>query len=225
MVPNAMGGGQASEAPKASKRPPASERPRSTGGREPSKVKGSVLAAFVEWYETRPGGRARMNAIHDKMSPADRLLVDPRAPSFGLLASEWYPSSLVHTILDGVSAGLDRVGQRALAREGCEVVVPKLVRGMYRVVFAGVATPTLYARFVPRLWKQLHTSGERSMTVTGSTAESVVTKWDGHHPMLCDVTLETMRELFVLMLKQEVVATRLSCVSEGASECRSALRW
>ena len=188
-------------------------------------VKGSALAAFVEWYGLRPGGRARFDAIHARLSPADAARVKRDAPAFGLIASEWYPSSLVHAILDGVCEGLARAEQRALAREGCEAVVPKMVRGMYRVAFAGVATPALYARFVPRLWHQLHSTGERRMTVTGVSAESEVTRWAGHHPMLCDVVLETMRELFVIMLKRDVVAERISCVADGAPACRSAMRW
>lgn len=166
-----------------------------------------------------------MKRIGESLSPEDLALVDVTAPGLGLLASQWYPSTLVHVILDGVAAGLTRDEQRLLAHEACHAVVPKLVRGMYRVMFDGIATPTLYARFVPRLWTQLHTTGSRTMQVSGATADSVVSNWEGHHPLLCDVVIETMGELFRLMVHRPVTVERLECVSEGGSVCRSTLRW
>ena len=190
-----------------------------------SSIKGSVVHEFLRWFERQPDGAATLKRIGASLSPEDRALVDVTAPGLGLLASQWYPSTLVNVILDGVALGLTRVEQRALAREACRAVVPKLVRGMYRVMFDGIATPALYARFVPRLWTQLHTTGSRTMTVAGSTADSVVSNWAGHHPLLCDVVIETMGELFRLMVHRPVTVERLECVSEGGAVCRSTLRW
>jgi len=42
-------------------------------------VKGSVLVAFVEWYEGRVGGRAGLASIYAHLPPEARARLDPRA--------------------------------------------------------------------------------------------------------------------------------------------------
>lgn len=183
------------------------------------------MREFVLWYLAREGG-AIVEPLLASVAPSDRALLDKLAPALGLIASAWYPCSLVHALLDFCGRDRTRAEQRALAREGNAAVVPKMIRGTYRVLFERLATPALYARFIQPAWRQLHTTGERTMRVVREgEVDSEVSRWPCHHPMLCDLTVETMTAVFAIMLKTEVTATRIACVSEGGARCRTLLRW
>jgi hypothetical protein len=190
-----------------------------------SKVKGSVIRELLVWSLDRspPGTGQRMLS---RMRPEDRSLVDPSRPAMGIISSEWYSSLLVHALLDVMVEGLDREQQRRLAREANAYVVPRLISGTYRALFRRLGTPALYARFIQHAWRQLHTTGERTMFLREpGLADSEVSSWPGHHPALCDCTVETMAELFRIMLQTDVQVIRISCVSEKADSCRTVLRW
>lgn len=192
---------------------------------KPGAIKGSLLREFLIWYVEREG-EAILEPMVQSLSPDDRRLVDLASPALGLLASTWYPCTLVHGLLDFCGRGLSREEQRKLAREGNAFVVPRMVRGTYRVLFERLATPSLYARFIQPAWRQLHTTGERSMKLIGDhEVDSEVSNWPCHHPLLCDLTVETMTSVFQLMVGTPVQATRISCVSEGGARCRTLLRW
>jgi hypothetical protein len=161
-----------------------------------------------------------------RMRPEDRALLEPGAPGLGILGSTWYPSPLVHAVLDVIAENMGRDAQHRFVRDACAAVIPRMVAGPYRALFQLLASPSLYARLIQHAWRQLHTTGERTMVLPRpGEAESEISSWPGHHPMLCDVTVETMAALFRIMLKTDVTVTRVACVSDGAPRCRAVLRW
>lgn len=190
-----------------------------------SKVKGSVIRELLVWsLERSPPGTAQRMLSH--MRPQDRTLVDPTRPAMGIISSEWYSSLLVHALLDVMVEGLGREEQRRLAHEANAYVVPRMISGTYQALFRRLASPALYARFIQHAWRQLHTTGERTMFLPGpGQADSEVTSWPGHHPALCDCTVETMAALFRIMLQTDITVVRISCVSEKADSCRTVLKW
>lgn len=160
------------------------------------------------------------------MRPEDRGLLNATSPALGIRGSAWYPSPLVHAALDVVAENMGREAQRKFVRDACADVVPRMVAGPYRALFELLASPSLYSRLIQHAWRQLHTTGERTMVLPGpGEAESELSNWPGHHPILCDVTVETMAALFRIMLGSQVQVRRLSCVSEGAATCRTSLSW
>ncbi len=80
---------------------------------------------------------------------------------------------------------------------------------------------------MPRLWRQLHTTGKRKITIdTPTSATSIVAEWPGHHAVLCTITIETMRAIFERMGKRDVRWERTRCVSKhGGTECVTKLTW
>lgn len=147
------------------------------------------------------------------------------APALGVLASTWYPSSLVHALLDGVCEGRDDEG-RAIARDASAKVVPLMIRGIYAVLFRAVGSPTLYRLNVDRQWRRLHSSGKRDIRIVGpNECVSTVTDWAGHHPMLCWVTIYTMAHVFHAMGYEHVKVERVECVSHGGTRCATVLRY
>src|SRR5262245_60085947 len=101
-----------------------------------------------------------------------------------------------------------------------------MIAGPYRALFELLASPSLYARLIQHGWRQLHTTGHRTMVLPRpGEAESEISNWPGHHPILCDVTAETMAALFRIMLGTHVQVKRVTCVSEGAPTCRSRMSW
>ena len=186
-------------------------------------IKGAALREFLLWYE-RTRGPERTLAIARGVPPDLAPLIRINMPAFGVLASSWYPVALSHYYLDAVMEGNEG---RELAREANRDVVPRMIHGVYRVIYRTIASPELYARHVGRQWRKLHSTGERTFEIRGpGEARSTVANWPGHHPMLCWITIYTMVSLFETMGFSRVDAERVRCVAHGGGgECVTILRW
>jgi hypothetical protein len=176
------------------------------------------------WYEDHYGHEALGHLLRN-VPREYALSIAPSEPAFGLLASTWYPSSFINAVLDAVCEETDDEG-REIARQANSVVVPRMIHGVYRILFTLVATPERYARHVPRLWNGLHTTGKRSMAIRApGEAFSVTEDWPGHHPMLCWVTIYTMAYVFEAMGYKQWEVDRVACVSHGKGRCETVLRF
>jgi hypothetical protein len=182
------------------------------------------MREMLIWYVTRYG-RVEADRVF-RAIPPDRAKILSRAePAFGILSSNWYPMSLVRPVLDAATAGLTDEG-RALVREANSVMVPRMIRGVYKVFFDMVATPDRYARHVQRLWRRLHTTGDRAMVIRKpGEAFSVVEHWPGHHPTLCWTVIYTMAYVFEAMGYKTWEVERVACVAHGGKRCETVLHY
>jgi hypothetical protein len=187
-------------------------------------VKGAVLREMIIWYVSRYG-RVDADRVFRSVPPSEARLLHRSEPAFGIRTASWYPMSMIRPMLDAVSEGLPDEG-RQFAREANASVVPRMVRGLYRVFFDVVATPDRYARHVPRLWRRLHTTGERTMVIRRpGEAFSVVERWPGHHPLLCWTVIYTMAFVFEAMGYKSWEVERVACVAHGADRCETRLTY
>jgi hypothetical protein len=189
-------------------------------------IKGAVLREYLLWYERRVGAM-KVAEVAAGLPPELADTVKTSMPALGLLASTWYPVGLSHYFLDRmlVIEGCGDEG-RELAREANRELVPKMIRGVYKVLYRTVASPELYARHVGRHWRKLHSTGDRAFVVRGpGEGFSLVANWEGHHPALCWITIYTMVSLFEMMGYEHVAAERTRCVSHGGEDCATVLRW
>jgi hypothetical protein len=187
-------------------------------------IKGAAIRELLAWYESRCGreGVLRMvaRAPHDLRSHIDPDEIIP------LLATSWYPARLVHSMLDTISEGLSDAEIERMAREANRAVVSHGMNSVYKFLLEKLATPDIYAATIPRMWRLMHSTGQRRMRVIApGEAESVVANWPGHHPLLCLITIETMCAIFEKMGCRNVRHERLACVSTGGSECVTRVRW
>jgi hypothetical protein len=189
------------------------------------KIKGGVIREFFAWYQDEVGVE-KVRSLLPRVPEDMRALLDPDEPFLKILPASWYPSRLVCVMLDAISEGMTDAQIRKLAHDANRAVIRRDVGSVYRFLLDKLATPEMYALAVPRFWRQLHTTGVRKMRVLGDReAESVVSQWPGHHPLLCTITIETMCSVFELMGKKDVKWKRTACVSAGASECVTLLSW
>ena len=187
-------------------------------------IKGAVIREFLLWHDVKFGHEATRDLLVD-IPPELLATIDPAQPAFGILGASWYPAALTHPMLDRLVARVGDEGQH-LAREANREVVPRMIRGVYRVLFRTVASPELYARHVPRLWRRLHTSGDRTMVIRApGEALSTTTNWTGHHPTMCWMAIYTMVYVFESMGYRHSTVERLACVSHGADGCETLLRY
>lgn len=189
-------------------------------------IKGAALREFFAWYERRFGIES-VRAMAARMPEGSRELLDPDEPIVRILSASWYPASLAHAMLDAVaeqrsSSELDR-----LLREASREVVKNGMNSVYRFLLEKLVSPEMYARMIPRLWRQLHSSGDRTMEIVGEgEARSRIARWPGHHPLLCGLTNELMCAVFEAMGCRNVRWERVRCVSrDGGDECVSTVRW
>lgn len=189
------------------------------------KIKGAAIREFVLWYE-RTCGSEILGAALAKVPMDERSGLRSDIPGLGVLASSWYPASLCNALLDAASEGQSDEEIATLAREGSHAIVDVMLYGIYRFLFERVSTPARYARHIGRLWRQLHSSGERSIQLAGpNEADSIITSWPAHHPLMCLITMETMGAVFEAMRCRDVTVERTACVSRGDPDCRAYLTW
>ena len=191
---------------------------------EAALIKGGAIRELLLWYE-RHHGVAYATGVAPRLPSnlLDRL--DPARPVLGLLPNVWYPSPVVHAILDAVAARHGEDELRALMVEANQFAVRSLSRGVYQFLFRLVGSPELYARHIQRAWNLLHSTGRREIMLSDGMADSTIEDWPGHHPWLCEITTHTMRAVFLAMGCRNVELERLSCVTQGAPRCRTILHF
>jgi len=188
------------------------------------RIKGAAIRELLLWHDQRYGHDETV-ALTERIPPHLMTMLDTTRPALGVLGASWYPITLTHPMLDRVVEVRGNEG-REIANAANRVIVPKMIRGIYRMIFRTAATPELYASHIQRLWRRLHTTGDRSMTLLSSSeAHSVVENWPGHHPFLCWSSIYTMAYMFEAMGYARCNAERIACVGHGAARCESILRY
>lgn len=189
-------------------------------------IKGAAIREFFAWYERRFGVES-VRAMAARVPEELRDALDPDEPIVRILPASWYPASLVHAMLDALAEGRTPLEVDRLAREASREVVKNGMNGVYRFLFPKLVSPEMYARMIPRLWRQLHSTGERSLTIVGEgEADSRIARWPGHHPLLCALTNELMCAIFEAMGCRNVRWERVRCITrDGGGECVSKVTW
>lgn len=188
------------------------------------RIKGIAIAAFVQWYQQQKDP-ARLSEVIAGMSPEHRALLDVSRPSSGLIASAWYPSTLVHELVDGLSAGLAEDEVEALATQAEGAVMDATLHGVHKLFFRMLVTPERYARYSQPLWNRFFDSGQMVTVVEGNEVRSRATGWRGYHCFICRMNREAMRIIHTAM--GEKVAGKvemLECQARGDKACANRLR-
>ncbi|MBL8740407.1 MAG: hypothetical protein JNK04_04915, partial [Myxococcales bacterium] len=171
-------------------------------------VKGSAIREFALWYEARHG-RAYVGEVIRRLPPDLHDHIWPERQGFGLVANDWYPTEVVHALLDTLASGRSDQEMSSLMREATAFTVRRLSRGLYQFLFRMVASPALYARHIQKAWSMLHTTGRRAISLDEpGIAISTIEDWPGHHRWLCELSMETMRAVFEAMGCMDLDLTR-----------------
>ena len=77
-------------------------------------------------------------------------------------------------------------------------------------------TPERHARYAQKIWNQYYNTG----IVTGEMrdachSEQMVTDWEGHHPLLCELSLSSLTVFHEHMGCKNVRVRRTSCVLDS----------
>jgi hypothetical protein len=190
-------------------------------------IKGGAIREFFAWYERKFG----IDSIRymAQQVPSDlAALLDPDDPLIKILPASWYPARLVHSMLDSMHEGRTDLDMERFAREATRDVVKNGMSSVYRVLFQKLGSPDVYALMIPRMWRQLHDSGERSLVITGDgRATSRVAGWEGHHPTLCMLSVTLMCTIFEEMGCRDVRWKRVNCIGRPGrtGECVYDVTW
>jgi hypothetical protein len=187
--------------------------------------KGASIRSFLGWYE-RSQDRERVIRAIRQLPPEHRLLLDADRDAFGVLPSRWYPSELVHALVDALTAGLSEEQLDRLARDGARVIIKDGLNGVYKMIFDLLVTPERYARHSHRIWRMFHDTGSTDVVVVGPREQRarITDRW-GHHPFICRLNRASTAVLYGEMKCRNVVLTDEGCVARGDRECVSLVRW
>lgn len=188
-------------------------------------IKGAAFREFLLWYG-RVNGHALLLSHLRSMPPELAAELDARKEALGVLASQWYPAAVVHALLDEIARGKSAEELESFTNDASRAVMQATLSGLYRVLFEWMATPARYARYAPKLWSSYYDSGQLSIHYDGeTTAISTVTRWPGHHPLICDLNRGASPAIYGAMGCKDARCTRLACVSRGDAECRFVTTW
>lgn len=192
-------------------------------------MKGGAIREFFAWYQQKFGLEYVREMARRVEPPELRALLDPDDPIVNFLASSWYPARLVHAMLEIGMEGRTTLETERLAREAARHVVANGMGSAYRMLLEKLGSPQIYARMIPRMWRQLHDTGDRSVVITGEGhATSKIANWRGHHPLVCLLSTELMCAIFEQMGCKNVKWTRVRCIGRDAgaeNECVYEVEW
>ncbi len=189
------------------------------------RIKGVAFGEFLSWYELRRDcDRVRRAVIDVAASYPGQL--DPIRPTFGVLASEWYPAEMVHALLDRLIAGHSPEELSAMALDAADHIMQRTLRGVYRTLFQFLATPNRHLRYAGRLWSMHYDNGSIVTRKNSETSHSFTyVSWTSHHPFICSMNMAASRPIYSLMGCQDVMHERIRCVSSGAANCENIVSW
>jgi hypothetical protein len=189
------------------------------------RIKGAAVREFLIWYAAK-NGEAALGDGALRVDPEWRASLDPERPALGVLASEWYPAELVHALLDALTGQLSRDQRSEMATEAARAIMNRMLRGIYKTLFQLMATPSRYQRFGPKLWDAYYDSGAFRIDMPDdNTAICTVSKWNAHHPFICDLNCAGALPVYELMGCKSVRVIRTECVSLGGSRCEYVTNW
>jgi hypothetical protein len=195
-------------------------------GTDLGRIKGAAFREFLHWY-AKEYGLGRLAEAIAILPPGARTLFDGTEQHLGVLASAWYPAAAVHALLDAVVMGASREERLALAKGGARATMQATLRGIYKPLFSLFATPQIYAKFAPLLWKSYYDSGVFHVVVTpdGHSAVTRISVWPSHHRFACDLNREAATVISESMGKTLVETYRQTCVADGAPDCIFISSW
>lgn len=181
-------------------------------------MKGVSIAAFLQWYAT-DGDPQRLRQVFERLRPEHRALIEPERPGAGIIASAWYPSTLVHALLDGIVEGLNEAELQGLAERGEGAIMDATLHGVHRLFFRMLVTPERYARYSQALWGRFFDSGQLESWVEGSRVYNRVSGWRGYHCFICRMNREAIRIIHQTMGEDVLRVEGGDCRAEGAMSC------
>ena len=155
--------------------------------------------------------------------------LDPERQGFGVLASRWYPAELVHDLLDRLMARRDRRPSSTRWRSTRPISSwDARSKWIYRTMFSMFVTPERYVKYINNLWDDaLRHRGTIVVRAPEPTGVHRITysEWAGHHPFICRMNMASGYAIYAAMGCKGVTCQRIRCVSDGAADCESMVRW
>ena len=188
------------------------------------RIKGAAFREFLRWYGHRE--HTRLTEAIERMPSHLGAVLDVGNASFGIVASSWYSAELVHALLDEITRGMTPEARLDLAQRASAAIMDVTLHGVFKTMFQMMATPSRYAKFAPMLWRAYYDSGELSVEMEAPNRSiCTVRQWKTHHPFICELNWGAAKAIYGSMRCKEVKSVRLTCVDQGAEECRFIVSW
>jgi hypothetical protein len=189
------------------------------------RIKGVAFGEFLVWYSRRHGSGSVDQAVA-AVELAFNEGLDAARPSFGVLASRWYPAELVHDLLDRLTRGCSPSDLDVMASEAADFIMGRTLKGVYKTIFKLFATPERYLRHADKLWNMHYDTGRLMASAPEPGVHRVMfADWSSHHPFICRMNMAASQPIYTAMGCHHVSYERLRCVSDGAADCENLVRW
>lgn len=164
-----------------------------------ARFKGTTLAHLAPWVRATFSVETIDQAFQG-LPPELRATLDPTRPDFGALPSAWYDARIYAHVFDRLLADVPPREHPALARAAAGSILKRTLRGIYRRLFALMATPALYARYAQKMWDTHYDTGRVEIVhLAPRIAHHKVIGWTGHHPFVCQMNRQSGAIVYEMM--------------------------
>lgn len=204
--------------------PPASAPVSTKGGHAVGNMYGSAFVGTMDGY-LRQYGKAAAQEVISRLSPQWRRLLQPHAPSLGILGARKYPYAFIGELLKCMAATV-KVEEDVFLRQAATWGVDATLDTVSRIALRYVVSPQTVAERSPELWRVFHDCGRLTITsLTDHDFLSEVSDWPHHDVVVCKLGVEGGRRIVERTGAKNVEARREKCQAWGHDVCLTRIRW
>jgi hypothetical protein len=185
---------------------------------------GTGILGAVDHFLKKYGPAAAHEAIA-RLSPSNRVFVDPHAPRLGILAARKYPYPFVGELIRNMAQAV-KLPEEPFVREMTSAGIDATVNTVARVILRYMVTPEMIAERAQELWNTFHDAGVVTAKALGEHEYySEITEWPNHDPTVCRICAEARRRLVERTGAKDVRVTRTACLAWGHDRCAFRVVW
>jgi hypothetical protein len=172
------------------------------------------------------GGEAALREVFDRLPEDARTGLRPGVHNLGIDPRAWYACAAAPPMVLEAERRHAPDNRDAYLRLLAERIMRDGINVFHRALFKLFVSPRAAIENVATMWERYYNEGNCTAEMeTETTGQARFADWLGHHPVICESTAYCGVPILRLAGAREVNVKRLSCVADGAPDCRWALSW
>jgi hypothetical protein len=191
---------------------------------QPGCFYGTGIAGCVDYFVKRFGPAAAHTAIA-KLPRHYRLLVQPHAPTLGILGAKKYPYPFVGELFRSMAAAV-HMEEDVFVRQVISAGMDHSLATVNRIALRWASSPASLAGRAQELWNMFHDTGR--ITIVWKSDNEYVTEladWPNHDVTVCKACVEARRRMLEHTNAKDLEMRREKCVAWGHELCATRVRW
>ncbi len=161
-----------------------------------AQVKGLAFRSVLAWYEAHFGHEELVRRARESHPwLAETLSFDDEA--LGVIVNKWYPAAVTSALADAVTLGVSDEDSELMSSGAAVWILRDTVRGLYKLLFDWIATPSRFVKYRARVWGSYYDHGSFELEVHGERQLEIrIREWRAYHPFVFALTRKVIFGMF-----------------------------